>query len=67
MAGNRRRVAVVGTGHRGSQTWALDAMRHCDDTVELVGVSDANPLRLAASRALLSSSAPATTPMPTSS
>jgi predicted dehydrogenase len=51
MAGNRRRIAVVGTGHRGSQTWAADAMRHCDDTVELVGVSDVNPLRLAASRA----------------
>lgn len=51
MAGNRRRVAVVGTGHRGSHTWAADAMQHCDETVELVGVSDLNPLRLAASRA----------------
>lgn len=51
MAGNRRRVAVVGTGHRGAHTWAGDAVRHCDETVELVGVSDANPLRLAASQA----------------
>ena len=51
MAGNRRRIAVVGTGHRGSHTWAGDAMALCDDTVELVGVSDINPLRLAASRA----------------
>lgn len=49
MAGNRRRVAVAGTGHRGSHTWAADAMQHCSDTVELVGVSDTNPLRLAAS------------------
>jgi len=52
MAGNRRRIAVVGTGHRGSGTWATDAMRHCDETVALVGVSDANPLRLAAAQAL---------------
>jgi predicted dehydrogenase len=51
MAGNRRRIAVVGTGNRGSNTWAGDAMRQCDDTVALVGVSDTNPLRLAASRA----------------
>jgi predicted dehydrogenase len=51
MAGNRRRVAVVGTGHRGSHTWAGDAVELCDDTAELVGVSDTNPLRLAASRA----------------
>lgn len=53
MAGNRRRIAVVGTGHRGSGTWARDAMRHCDETVELVGLSDTNPLRLAAARALV--------------
>lgn len=52
MAGNRRRVVVVGTGHRGSGTWARDAMAGCDDTVELIGISDANPLRLQASRAI---------------
>jgi predicted dehydrogenase len=53
MAGNRRRIAVVGTGHRGSGTWARDAMHHCDETVELVGVSDTNPLRLATAHAVL--------------
>lgn len=54
MPGNRRRIAVVGTGDRGSRTWATDAVRHCADTVALVGVSDINPLRLAASHAFYS-------------
>ncbi len=87
---NKRRLAIVGTGHRGAGTWAWDAPAAAEDEVELVGLSDANPARLAvvaerprALRAgrlarprrdartrpgrIRSSSAPATTPMPTSS
>ncbi len=49
-ATNKRRLAVIGTGHRGAGTWASDAPRHCDDHVELVGLADVNPLRLEAAR-----------------
>lgn len=48
MAGtNKRRLAIVGTGHRGTGTWGLEAPETCADHVELVGVSDTNPARLA--------------------
>ena len=47
MATNKRRIAVVGTGHRGTGTWAGDAPATCADEVELVGLSDVNAARLA--------------------
>lgn len=44
---NKRRLAIVGTGHRGAGTWGSDAPAAADDEVELVGLCDANPARLA--------------------
>jgi predicted dehydrogenase len=50
MATNKRRVAIVGTGHRGAGTWGMDAPATCADDIELVGLCDANPARLAVAR-----------------
>jgi len=43
---NKRRIAVVGTGHRGTGTWASDAIATCKDHVSLVGLTDVNQTRL---------------------
>lgn len=47
MQTNRRRIAIVGTGHRGAGTWGREVPEVCGDEVELVGLSDKNPARLA--------------------
>jgi predicted dehydrogenase len=49
-AGNKRRVAVVGTGHRGAGTWGKELLATCGDLVDLVGLCDSNSLRLQAAR-----------------
>jgi hypothetical protein len=41
----RRRLALAGTGSRGSGTWGEDLVRHYADVVELVGLFDRNGLR----------------------
>ena len=57
----KRRVAIVGTGHRGAGTWGRELLASCGKWVELVGLADVNPLRLAAARAAIGSDAPAFT------
>ena len=47
MATNKRRVAIVGTGHRGTSTWGREVFDTCDDHVALVGLADLNDARLA--------------------
>lgn len=47
---NKRRLAIVGTGHRGLGTWGQDAPATCADQVELVGLCDTNERRLAVAR-----------------
>jgi predicted dehydrogenase len=47
---NKRRVAVVGTGHRGAGTWGRELLATCGDVVDLVGLCDSNSLRLRAAR-----------------
>lgn len=44
---NRQRIAIVGTGQRGSITWGHDVGESCEDHVNLVGLCDVNPERLA--------------------
>jgi predicted dehydrogenase len=44
---NKRRVAIVGTGHRGAGTWGRDVPATCGEHVALVGLSDVNKARLA--------------------
>jgi predicted dehydrogenase len=46
----KRRVAVIGTGHRGAGTWGKDLIATCGDAVELVGLCDSNALRLQRAR-----------------
>lgn len=48
MRTNKRRVAIVGTGHRGAGTWGREAPATCAEDIALVGLSDLNPARLAA-------------------
>ena len=47
MNTNKRRLAIVGTGHRGAGTWGRDVPATCAEEVQLVGLSDLNPARLA--------------------
>ncbi len=47
MQTNKRRVAIVGTGHRGAGTWGRDVPATCGEHVALVGLSDLNQARLA--------------------
>jgi predicted dehydrogenase len=53
MATNKRRIAIVGTGHRGTGTWGQEVLATQGDMVELVGLSDINAARLAAAAAKL--------------
>jgi predicted dehydrogenase len=40
-------MAIVGTGHRGAGTWGQEVPAVCGDHVQLAGLSDTNPARLA--------------------
>jgi predicted dehydrogenase len=59
---NKRRLAIVGAGHRGAGTWGQDAPAAAPDEVELVGLSDVNPARLAAVAETLGLSGPGVSP-----
>jgi predicted dehydrogenase len=52
-ATNKRRIAIVGTGHRGTGTWAQDVPAECGEHVELVGLSDVNSERMRAAAGLI--------------
>ena len=57
----RRRVALAGTGHRGSGTWGRQLFRDLNDRLELVGLADINSLRLAQAQRYIGTNAPAFT------
>lgn len=57
----RRRVALAGTGHRGSGTWGRELFREMSDRLELVGLADTNSLRLAYAQRYIGTNAPAFT------
>ena len=54
----RLRMAIVGTGSRGSFTWGQDVVRDYSDVVEIVGLCDRNRLRVEAARQLIGVNAP---------
>ena len=56
--GSKRRVALVGTGHRGTGTWGKELLATCGEWVELVGLCDRNSLRLERARAAIGTAAP---------
>jgi predicted dehydrogenase len=53
---NKHRVAIVGTGHRGTSMWGKELLAGWSDTVEMVGLCDINPLRLAKAREAMGAS-----------
>ncbi|MEX0854009.1 MAG: Gfo/Idh/MocA family oxidoreductase [Bauldia sp.] len=57
----RRRIALAGTGHRGSGTWGRQLCRDMPDRIELVGLADPNALRLAQAQLAIGTNAPAFT------
>lgn len=57
-AGPRLRMAIVGTGARGSLTWGQEVLEGYSDIVEIVGLCDVNRKRVEAARKLMGSSAP---------
>jgi predicted dehydrogenase len=63
-ANGKRRVALVGTGHRGSGMWGRELLDECGRWVELVGLCDSNPLRLERARELIGVAAPLFTDLP---
>lgn len=58
QARNKLRVAIVGTGSRGSGTWGSELMRYHSDVVEIVGLCDTNRKRVEAAREIIGVEAP---------
>ena len=54
----RLRLALVGTGERGTHTWGRPVVEGFSDVVEFVGLCDINGKRVKASQAILGVSAP---------
>jgi predicted dehydrogenase len=48
--GQKRRVALAGTGHRGAGTCGRELIANCGDWVDIVGLCDSNPMRLERAR-----------------
>ena len=55
---NQRRVALVGTGWRGSLTWGRGLLRNYTDVTKLVGLCDINGKRVEASKKFLKTDVP---------
>ena len=56
--GPRLKLAIVGTGSRGSQSWGKPIVATYSDVVELVGLCDINSKRVQAAKALIGTQAP---------
>ena len=54
----RRRIALVGTGHRGAGMWGKELLAGWRGHVEFVALCDINPLRAEAARHLIGTNAP---------
>jgi predicted dehydrogenase len=56
--GNKRRLAMVGTGHRGSGMWGKSVLEAYSDKVEFVGLCDINPGRAQTAKKMLGATCP---------
>jgi predicted dehydrogenase len=56
--GGRLRTALVGTGIRGSGTWGRNLIQRYGDVLEMVGLCDRNPKRLAFSKGYMGAQCP---------
>ncbi|OFX67504.1 MAG: 4,5-dihydroxyphthalate dehydrogenase [Bacteroidetes bacterium GWC1_47_7] len=54
----KTRIALVGTGSRGTSMWGSSLVRDYSDYVEFVGLCDINPGRLAAGKEIIGTSCP---------
>jgi predicted dehydrogenase len=52
------RMAIVGTGSRGSFTWGREVVQHFSDVVEIIGLCDHNGKRVEAAKQLIGTGAP---------
>ena len=51
------KIALVGTGGRGSSLWGRDLLKDFGDVVEFVGLCDINPVRLETAKGLIGAAA----------
>ncbi len=56
--GGRKRLAMVGTGHRGSGMWGRNVLAAHGDLVEFVGMCDVNPGRIRSAQKLMGITCP---------
>jgi predicted dehydrogenase len=56
--GKKRRVALVGTGIRGSSLWGKTLISDYGDVLEMVGLCDVNPKRLAYAKDFMGAACP---------
>ncbi|HTY36279.1 MAG TPA: Gfo/Idh/MocA family oxidoreductase [Bacteroidota bacterium] len=54
----KRRLAMVGTGHRGTGMWGTSVLKSYSDIVEFVGLCDINPGRVETAKNMLGVSCP---------
>ncbi|MCX6132813.1 MAG: Gfo/Idh/MocA family oxidoreductase [Ignavibacteriales bacterium] len=54
----KRRLAMVGTGHRGTGMWGTSVLKDYGDLVEFVGLCDINPGRAETAKKMLNASCP---------
>jgi predicted dehydrogenase len=54
----KQRLAIVGTGHRGTGMWGVPVANGFSDVVEFVGLCDINPLRAAYASSIIGSNVP---------
>src|SRR5215210_4841742 len=54
----KRKVAMVGTGHRGTGMWGTPVLQEFSDRIEFVGLCDINPGRAATAKEMLKVSCP---------
>ncbi|RYY89819.1 MAG: gfo/Idh/MocA family oxidoreductase [Chitinophagaceae bacterium] len=54
----KKRVAMVGTGHRGTGMWGTQLLKEHSNRIEFVGLCDTNPGRLATAKEMMGLSCP---------
>ena len=57
----KRRVALIGTGHRGASMWGKDLLADFRGEIDLVGLADRNSMRVERARVAIGTNAPAFT------
>jgi len=58
MPARKHKVALVGTGVRGSSLWGRDLIKNYADAMEVVGLCDINPIRLEYAKTYIGAACP---------